>query len=344
MSKKKIKVLVTGSEGYIGSVLVPTLIANGYEVTGLDTCFFSDGNLTQENIIDYPIIIKDIRNVESKDLEGFDAIIHLAALSNDPLGMLDEQLTLDINYKATVRLAELAKKNNISKFIFFSSCSLYGQSDNILTELDLANPQTAYGKSKILSENALKELADSNFSPVYMRNATAFGLSPRMRFDLVVNSLEGFAKTTGLITILGDGKPWRPLVHIKDMSELCIHILKTDKSIIHNQSFNVGDSIENYQVKVIAEKVQSYYSDCKIEILNQNPGDTRNYKVSFDKLNNILNYKTKYTLDYGLNEIKNGYDNINLNYEVFNSKMYNRLTKIKYLIENNLINNNLFWK
>jgi len=336
-------VLVTGSEGYIGSIIVPILIRKGFIVTGLDTCFYSEGNL-DGSIIDYPLIKKDIRDITQADLEGFDAIIHLAALSNDPLGMLDQELTYEINYKASVRIAILAKSAKIKRFIFASSCSLYGQGDGtFLDENSITNPQTAYGKSKILAERDIKQLADEGFSPIFMRNATAYGISPRMRFDLVVNNLSGFAKTTGEIKILGDGMPWRPLVHISDISETMICALNAPTNIIHNQVFNVGDRKENYQIKAIAEKIKVLYISCSISIAQKNAGDTRNYKVSFDKLNKELGYKTQINLESGLKEITSVYEQINLDSHIFNHRLYTRLLQIRYLLDNNFIDKNLRW-
>lgn len=337
------KVLVTGSEGYIGSVMVPLLIKEGFEVQGLDNCYFSEGNLVNTVVNSYPLLIKDVRDVEEKDLRGFDAVVHLAALSNDPLGKLNEELTYDINYKATINLAKKARNAGVKRFLFSSSCSLYGASSKVLSEEDCANPQTAYGKSKILAESDLLRLADDYFSPVFLRNATAFGISPRMRFDLVVNSLSGFAKTQGTIMILGDGTPWRPLVHIKDISFAFIACLKSKRELIHAQAFNVGDDKENYQIKTIAEEIKKYFSDCQIEIKQKNANDTRNYMVTFEKIKNKLGYRISYSLSSGVKEIVETYDRINLNKEVFEHRNYTRLLQIEYLIERGLIDNQLKW-
>jgi nucleoside-diphosphate-sugar epimerase len=338
------KVLVTGSEGYIGTILVKQLLNKGYQVTGLDTCFFSHGNLTHQNLPYYNLINKDIRDVTVDDLKGFDAVIHLAALSNDPLGKINEQLTYDINHKGTVNVARSAKQAGVKRFIFSSSCSLYGFGQGkLLDEQSESNPQTAYGKSKIMSENDIAQLADENFSPVYMRNATAYGISQRMRFDLVVNSLTAFAKTSGKIQILGDGTPWRPLVHIKDISDAMIAVLEADKSVIHNQAFNVGDNEENYQIKNIAYKVQSVYPECEITIAQKNAGDTRDYQVAFNKMNNDLKYKCQINLQKGVEEISTVYNQINLTDYVFESPLYTKLEQIKLLIEQGLLDKNLRW-
>lgn len=337
------KVLVTGSEGYIGTVMMPMLIENGFEVVGLDNCYYSDGNLNNTEFPQYELIQKDVRDVTIEDFKdkGYYAVVHLAALSNDPLGMLDEQLTYDINYKASVDIAKLAKEAGIERFVFASSCSLYGQGgSDALTEEDASNPQTAYGKSKILAEEGLSKLADENFSPTFMRNSTAFGFSPRMRFDIVVNSLSGYAKVEKEIKILGDGKPWRPLVHVKDICGAVIHVLKSDKSLIHNQAFNVGDTDENYQIRSIADHVKKYFNDCEIKIMQDDAGDTRDYNVSFKKLNDQLGFKISHTLDQGIEDLKNEYDKVALD-EQFEHKDYTRLKQIQYLLDEGIVDNDL---
>ncbi len=339
------KILVTGSEGYIGTILVQRLLEQGYDVTGLDVCFYSHGNLTHENLPYYQLIKKDVRDVTSGELKGFDAIIHLAALSNDPLGKINEGLTYDINFKASVNLAQKAKDAGVSRYIFSSSCSLYGAGQGkLLNEESESNPVTAYGKSKIMAETEISDLADDHFSPVFMRNATAYGISQRMRFDLVVNSLAAFAKTTGKIQILGDGTPWRPLVHVKDISDAMITALKADKNAIHDQAFNVGDDNENYQIKTIAEKVKdNAYKHCEITIAQKNAGDTRDYKVTFEKMNNKLAFKCNENLISGIEEISSVYDNMNLSTGVFASPLYTRLEQIRFLLDSKLIDNNLKW-
>lgn len=341
MSKK---ILVTGSEGYIGSVMMPMLKEAGFVPTGLDVKYYAEGNLNNKAFSDYEFIKKDVRDVELADLEGknYFAIVHLAALSNDPLGMLDENLTLEINYKASVRLASLAKAAGIPRFVFASSCSLYGQGDKkALTEESPSNPQTAYGRSKILTELDLAKLADEHFSPTYMRNATAFGFSPRMRFDLVVNSLCGFAQVDREIKILGDGKPWRPLVHIRDISAAVIAVLNAPKEKIHNQAFNVGDLAENYQVITIAESVQKKFPDCKIVICQDNAGDTRDYNVSFEKINRTLDFKSAWSLAKGVDELYGEYSEASLDKEIFEHRFYSRLKQLTYLLKNKIIDGEL---
>ncbi len=337
------KILVTGSEGYIGTVMMPMLIESGFEVVGMDNCYYDEGNLNNTEFPKYTLIKKDVRDVSIEDFKdkNYFAVVHLAALSNDPLGMLDEQLTYDINYKATVDIAKLAKEAGVSRFVFASSCSLYGQGGNeALSEKDPSNPQTVYGKSKILAEEGLAKLADENFSPTYMRNSTAFGFSPRMRFDIVVNSLSGYAKVEKEIKILGDGKPWRPLVHVKDICGAVIHVLNSDKNLIHNQAFNVGDTDENYQIKSIADHVKKYFSDCEIKIAKDDAGDTRDYNVSFKKLNSELGFKVSHTLDMGIEGLKSEYDRVDLN-EQFEHRHYTRLKQIQHLLDEGIVDNDL---
>jgi len=340
------KILVTGSEGYIGSVLMPMLIKEGYDVTGLDTCFFAEGNLTNERILDYKLIKKDIRDVKIGDLQGFDAIIHLAGLSNDPLGDLDENLTLEINYLGSVNLAKLAKEAGIKRFIFSSSCSLYGAgAGKLLTEEDESNPQTPYGKSKILAENEITKLAEDDFSPVFMRNSTAMGVSPRMRFDIVVNQMCGNAKAKEKIFVFGKKTPWRPLVHIKDISGSFIAVLKADKETIHNQVFNVGDEKENYQIRNLAETIQERgFPDAEIVTVEGNLTDVRDYKVSFDKLNRKLGYSASVSVHDCISELRQAYDKVNLDVETLEHPLYVKLKQVKKLMEEGKIDKSLRWK
>lgn len=337
------KVFVTGSEGYIGSVMMPMLLAEGFEVAGLDVCFYSEGNLTRCRLPSYPLIRKDVRDVVAKDLKGFDAVIHLAALSNDPLGCLDENLTFDINHKGSVRMAEAAREAGVKRFVFASSCSLYGFANKVLTEKDGANPQTAYGKAKVMAEEAISKLATPTFSPTFMRNATAFGVSPRMRFDLVVNSLAGYAQTDGAIRIMGDGTPWRPLVHIRDISAACIAVLRQRQEVVHNQAFNVGDDRENYQIKTIATHIKKLYPDCEISIAQKDAGDTRNYRVGFGKLKERLHFDTAVRLDDGISEIHKAYTGIPLTKELFDDRLYTRLKQIQWLLREGRIDSALRW-
>ena len=322
---------------------MPMLLAEGFDVTGLDVCFYADGNLTNTRQLPYHLIQKDVRDVVRKDLEGFDAVIHLAALSNDPLGCLDESLTFEINFKGSVRVAEAAREAGVERFILSSSCSLYGAADKVVTEDNEANPQTPYGKSKVMAEKAISALANKSFSPIFMRNATAFGVSPRMRFDLVVNNLAGYAQTEGSIKIMGDGTPWRPLVHIRDIAAACIAALRQDKEVIHNQAFNVGDDRENYQIRTIAHQIKNYYPHCEVSVALKNAGDTRNYRVGFTKLRDRLRFETTVRLDDGIAEIHKVYTNIPLTSALFEHPLYTRLKQIQWLLREGHLNSALRW-
>ena len=336
------RILVTGSEGYIGSILMPRLHAQGFEAVGLDVGYYADGDLGGQAPRGHSVLLKDVRRVDVEDLLGFDAIIHLAALSNDPLGKLNPELTLEINHRASIRLAELARQAGVRRFFFASSCSLYGKGGgDRLTEESEQNPQTAYARSKVLAEQDLSKLADDGFSPVYFRNGTAFGYSPRMRFDLVVNSLSGFAHTTGEITILGDGKPWRPLVHVRDICDAMIAALRADRSVIHDQAFNVGDTNENYQIKSIAEHVKEFYPDCNIKIMQEDAKDSRDYNVAFDKLNQQLGFKASWSLDRGIEDLKQRYDDSALSSAQFEGREFSRLKQLTHLLEEKKIDGDL---
>ena len=341
------KILVTGNLGYIGTVICQDLINGGYNVVGFDTNYYRDKKLIP---LEYPNEIKqirgDLRNAEIDDFKEIEAVIHLAALSNDPLGKLNPELTNDINFKASLRLAELAKKATVSRFLFSSSCSIYGQTKNEkLDESAFMNPLSAYAHSKVNLEIGLSKLADDSFSPVFLRNGTAFGVSPNMRFDLVVNNLIGWGFTTKEIKILSDGKAWRPIVHIKDISNAFLAALKAPKDMIHNEIFNVGMNSENYQVKDIAEEIHNQMRDCEVKILGKDNPDARNYNVNFDKINNYLkDFHPRWTLKKGVKELIDTFEEINLDYEIFQDKNFTRLKQLNYLIETQLIDKNLYWK
>jgi len=338
------KVLLTGIDGYIGSQLGQVLLERNYDMVGMDTEFFTSGNL-YDGIKKKPkVIYKDIRNITEKDLQGFDAIIHLAELSNDPLGQINPEVTYDINYHGTIKMAKKAKKVGIRKFIYFSSCSVYGASDQIASEISPTNPLTPYAKSKVLNEKVLSRMADDNFSPTFLRNATAYGPSPRMRFDLAINNLCGLAWTTGKITMESDGTPWRPFVHILDICEAAICTLEAPIENVHNEIFNVGDIHGNYQIRDIAQIISRIMPTCEIT-LNKNAVDKRNYKVDFTKINSRLpGFSCKRTVKSGIKELFDLFKKIDLQKDTFLSKDYTRLKQIEYLKKNNEINDDLFWK
>ena len=337
-------VIVTGMDGYIGTQLGRVLLERNYNVLGMDTGFYSSGNLYDGIKKELKVIRKDIRNIIEEDLEGFDAIIHLAELSNDPLGQINSQVTYDINYHGTMEMAKKAKKTGIRRFIYFSSCSVYGASDQIADETSPTNPLTPYAKSKVLNEKALYQIADSNFSPILLRNATAYGPSPRMRFDLAINNLCGLAWTTGKIAMESDGTPWRPFVHILDICEAAICALEAPIENVHNEIFNVGDTHGNYQIKDIAQSISEIMPTCEIT-LNKNAVDKRNYRVDFTKINSRLpGFSCKRTVKSGIKELLDLFKKINLQKETFLSKDYTRLKQIEYLKKMNEINDKLFWK
>ena len=277
-------VLVTGNEGYIGSVLTDRLLELGHRVIGLDTGAFRDVAFLRPRHAPHVQITKDIRDAEAADFAGVDAVVHLAALSNDPLGSLRPQATHAINHHATVRVAEAARKAGVSRFLFSSSCSMYGvQSDGLVDEDAPLHPQTPYAEAKVAAERDLARLADSGFTPVFLRNATVFGISPRLRLDLVVQNLAAWGYTTGTIAILSDGTPWRPLVHVEDVAEAFRVFLEAPRDAVHGRAFNVGHPDNNVQVRDIAAMVREELPECRVDIRNENPADNRSYRVAFDR-------------------------------------------------------------
>src|SRR5258705_9737994 len=259
------RILVTGTEGYLGSLLAPELIRRGYEVIGLDTGYYKERMLYRERGTTPLTLAKDPRHVGVEDLKDVDAIVHMAELSNDPAGQLAPHITYEINHKGSVRLAELAKNAGIRRFVYMSSCSVYGVADkDFVDEESSVNPQTAYAECKTLVERDVRELADGKFSPTFMRNATAYGASPRMRFDIVLNNLAGLAWTTKEIKMTSDGTPWRPLVHGLDIARAIIAVLQAPTEAIHDEVFNVGDTSHNYRVREIAEIVGEIFPDCRV--------------------------------------------------------------------------------
>ena len=339
------KVLVTGVEGYIGSVLAPLLLERGHEVVGLDTGFYRDGRLYNHGPARFPASInKDIRCVTEEDLKGFEAFVHLAELSNDPLGQFNPDVTYEINHRGTVELARKCKVVGIERFVYTSSCSVYGVgSDAFMTEESEPNPQTAYAKCKTLVERDLSKMADDAFSPTFLRNATAYGPSPRMRFDIVLNNLAGFAWTANEIKMTSDGTPWRPLVHVLDICEAIACTLRAPRDIIHNQIFNVGENKANYRVKEIAEIVSSVFPDCRLSLGN-NGGDNRSYRVSFHKIHNCLSgFKCARDAYIGAKELLDLFKKIDMSVETFESRPFTRLKQLQYLVRTNQINERFYW-
>jgi len=342
------KILITGSEGYIGSVLLPFLLDAGHQVIGFDTGFFSHRRFLGE-LPRYSLIKGDIRDVEVSLLQGFDAICHLAALSNDPSGEFNPKMTEDINYGGTISLAEKAQAAGVKRFIFSSSCSIYGAGDisEYLTEEAGFNPVTVYGRSKVMAEKYLGQLANDNFSPVYLRNATVFGLSPKLRLDLVVNNLVAWAFTTGKIEMTSDGTPWRPLVHVKDVCLAFKCALEAPKSVIHNQAFNIGRTDANYQINDIADAIKKIMPDCRIirgKIEGKDP-DKRTYKVSFEKAKKHLpGFVPQWSLKDGIKEIIKGYSEFPLREKHLYGDEFITLNRYKKLFEENKIDQDFRWR
>ncbi len=329
------KVIVTGHMGYIGKVLVPILIEQGHEVTGIDIGLFEQFDFPSVKL-KIREIRKDIRNVTTDDIKNHDAIIHLAALSNDPLGELNPGLTEEINHIASVKLAIMAKEVGIKRFIFSSSCSVYGRvedDEKILYETDKTAPITEYAKSKVKTENEVSKLADENFTPIFQRNATVYGYSPSLRLDLVVNNLTASALFSNKINILSDGRPWRPLIHVEDLSKVFAYMLIAPKEKVHNQIFNIGFSEENYQVKGIATLIQENIPGMEISIAKSFDPDSRSYNVNFDKLKNALNLKNKWNVKKGSKKIYEKLKNSSLSKQDFDNKACYRLKQLEDVID-----------
>ncbi|MGH2607710.1 MAG: NAD-dependent epimerase/dehydratase family protein [Tepidiformaceae bacterium] len=326
------RVLVTGHNGYIGSVLVTALQAADVDVVGLDNDLFADCTFGVTPA-DPPSLRMDIRDVAASHLRGFDAIIHLAALSNDPLGDIDPRCTYSINHAASVRLAQLAKGAGVSRFLFASSCSLYGGArDELLREDAAVNPLTPYGVSKIRTEQDLAAMADDDFSPTFLRNATAYGVSPRLRVDLVINNLVGFAVTTGEILIQSDGTPWRPVVHVEDICRAFIAILDAPRERVHNEAFNVGRTEENFRISELAQAVKAALPGCTVTLAEGGGPDARCYRVDCGKLARTLpEFKPQWTVRRGIEELCVAYRRFGLTSEEFCGARYSRIKQIRKL-------------
>lgn len=341
------KVFVTGVEGYIGALLAPMLVERGHEVVGLDTGYYRDGWLySDKRLAAFPAFLnKDLRHIRSEDLRGFDAVVHLAELSNDPLGQNKPEITFQINHLGSVNLAKMAKAQGVKRFVYTSSCSVYGVgSDDFRTEEAQTNPQTAYAQCKVLVEKDVGALADDQFSPVFLRNATAYGASPRMRFDIVLNNLSGFARTIKKIAMTSDGTPWRPLVHVLDICKAIVCAVEAPRDSVHNQIFNVGHNADNYRVREVAEIVGGVFTGCEVTF-GPSGGDNRSYRVSFDKIHSRLpGFRCEWDAHKGAQQLYELFQRIDMGNEIFEFRAFTRLKQLKFLIQTGQIDDAFFWR
>ncbi len=339
------RILVTGTDGYLGSLLGVELLRAGHEVIGLDTGFYKEGTLYRHGPLAPQTLVKDLRNIEPADLRGIEAVVHMAELSNDPIGQLAPNITYEINHAGSVRLAELARQAGVQRFVYMSSCAVYGVAEEgFVNEESAVNPQTTYAICKTRVERDLKPLATEKFSPVFLRNATAYGASPHMRFDIVLNNLAGLAWTTQEIRMASDGTPWRPLVHGLDICRAILAVLAAPREAIHNEILNVGDTQHNYRVKEIAETVAETFPGCRLTF-GQPSSDNRSYRVSFEKIRKHLpGFKCAWNARSGAQQLYNLFKRIDMPAEVFLHRTFTRLKQLEYLIRTQQIDEQFFWR
>lgn len=339
------RILLTGHDGYIGHVLTPMLLERGHDVTGLDSFLYESCGFPGGRPLTVPVIRKDIRDIQLDELGGFDAVVHLAGISNDPLGDLAPQATYSINHEASVRLARLAKQAGATRFVFSSSCSNYGAAgDDFLTEEASFNPVTPYAESKVWVERDVAPLADEKFSPTYLRSSTAYGVSTRLRGDLVVNNLVGYALTTGQVLIKSDGMPWRPLVHIEDISRAFVAVLEAPREAVHNDCFNVGRTSENYRVRDVARMVAEVIPSSRVTYAGDASPDVRNYRVDCDKIAKRLpEYQPQWTVRKGIEQVTAAFTAHRTSAEQFLSSQFIRLKRIRELQDAGSLDSTLRW-
>jgi nucleoside-diphosphate-sugar epimerase len=340
------KILMTGTEGYIGCLAAPMLEEQGHRVVGVDTGLYREGWLFSNGATDAPRCLnKDIRKITAEDLDGFDAVVHLAELSNDPLAQVNPELSFEINHHGSVRLATLAKEAGVERFVYASSCSVYGAGHgDVKDEGSEVNPQTAYAHCKTRVERDVRPMADDGFSPTFLRNATAYGPSPRMRFDIVLNNLSGHAWTSKVIRMTSDGSPWRPLVHVKDIGGAIRAVLEAPREAVHGEIFNVGDSDENYRVREVAEIVAETFPGCELTI-GSSDGDNRSYKVSFDKIREkVPAFRCERDVRKGAEQLLKVFERIDMTPEVFEHRPFTRLKQLQYLMRTQQVDDHLFWR
>jgi nucleoside-diphosphate-sugar epimerase len=338
------RILITGNNGYIGSVMAPWHQSQGYDVVGLDTDYFLSCRLLPD-FTSIPTLRKDLREVTASDLVGFDAVIHLAALSNDPIGSLNPHWTREINGEGTIRLAKFAKQAGVPRFIFSSSCIMYGMSEALaVDETSPLAPQTEYARSKVDAEIALRQLADERFSPTFCRNGTIYGLSPRMRFDTVLNNLMGSAFTTRRVVIHSDGTPWRPVVHVQDVARAFQAVLEAPLEIVHDQAFNVGADELNHQVGELGQIVKETVPGCELAMVRQPGADQRTYKANFAKFKRTFpTFDFRWTARKGAEELHTAFQKIGLRHGQFTDKRFTRLSWLRHLLENGFVDESLRW-
>jgi nucleoside-diphosphate-sugar epimerase len=339
-----VRILVTGTEGYLGSLLAPTLLDEGHSVLGVDTGLYKAGWLYNGSARTPETLVRDIRHLTVADLEGVDAVVHMAELSNDPIGDLIGEVTYDINHQGSVRLAMLAKLAGVRRFVYMSSCSVYGVADGVVDETSPTNPQTAYARCKALVERDVTSLADDDFSPTFLRNATAFGASPRMRFDIVLNNLAGLAWTERRIAMTSDGSPWRPLVHGLDIAQAIRAVLAAPRQDVHGQVLNVGSAEQNYTVRQIAEIVAAEIPGCEVSF-GAPSADNRSYRVAFDKIRSVLpTFECQWDAAKGAAQLREVFERIELDAATFTGRGHIRLKQIEHLMRTGQVDGQLYWK